>query len=150
MGRKTARTYAAIALGMGAALFVSHCAKSEPRNLPRAFGVLPVATGAGAPPWTSRLGARPSNCPARRWCGCYLAERFGLTDRRLWAARQWLRVGRELTGPRVGAIAVYPHHVGVITEVIAPNRFKMLSGNDGGAVRERERSTVGVIGYRQI
>jgi surface antigen len=80
---------------------------------------------------------------------------FGTPRRDLWRARNWLRLGRELTGPRVGAIVVFARgrdggHVGQIVEVISPNQIRIWSGNDRGQIRESLRSTVGVIGYRDI
>jgi uncharacterized protein (TIGR02594 family) len=98
-------------------------------------------------------GGRPAGCP-KLYCGCWLAKHFGIDDKSLWRAREWLKRGRALSSPQVGAIAVYARgkggHVGLVTQVLASNRIVLLSGNDGGAVRERERSTAGVIGYRQL
>lgn len=104
----------------------------------------------------SPSSGRPAGCPPRRWCGCALAVRiFGEPRRDLWRARNWLRLGRELTGPRVGAIVVFARgrnggHVGQVVEVIAPNQIRIWSGNDRGQIRESIRSTAGVIGYRDI
>jgi hypothetical protein len=92
---------------------------------------------------------RPQGCP-RAWCGCWLMQRLGLTDRALWQARQWAHVGAPAAGPAPGVIAVWPHHVGQITSVTGPHSFVMISGNDGHAVRERERSSRGVIAYRKV
>jgi uncharacterized protein (TIGR02594 family) len=100
------------------------------------------------------VGGRPIQCPVRAWCGCFLQSYLGLNDKSLWNAREWLKRGRAISSPRVGAIAVYARgkggHVGLITQVLASNRVVLLSGNDRGAVRERERSTAGVLGYRQL
>jgi hypothetical protein len=99
---------------------------------------------------------RPAGCPPRLWCGCALAVRiFGAPRRDLWLARNWLRLGRRLPGPRVGAIVVFARgrnggHVGQIVEVISPTRIRIWSGNDRGKIRESIRSTVGVIGYRDV
>lgn len=97
------------------------------------------------------LGRRPSDhpagCPARAWCGCYLASYLGISDRKLWLARAWARVGSPASGPQAGAIVVWPHHVGLI-RAAEGNRILVLSGNDGHRVRERWRSTRGVIAYR--
>lgn len=99
-----------------------------------------------------KLGSgRPVGCP-RLWCGCWLKRHYGLKDRKLWRARAWLKVGRRVSGPKVGAVAIYARgrtggHVGIVTRVIGPGRIVLLSGNDGNRVRERERSTRGVLGY---
>ncbi len=93
-------------------------------------------------------GARPSGCPARSWCGCYLSKALGLHRRDLWLARNWARIGSP-TGASPGAIVVWPHHVGRITAVDG-NRIKVLSGNDSRMVRERWRSMAGVIAFRRI
>lgn len=101
------------------------------------------------PPETAQsfLSGRPSGCPARAWCGCWLAKHLGLSDRSLWLARRWASLGSDAGGPRVGAIVVWRHHVGKITAVDG-HRIRVLSGNDGRAVRDRWRTTAGVIAYR--
>jgi hypothetical protein len=43
---------------------------------------------------------------------------------------------------------VFRHHVGIVVAVSGPGRIVLLSGNDGGAVRQRERSSRGVIAWR--
>lgn len=93
-------------------------------------------------------GGRPAGCPARAWCGCFLMKHLGLNRRDLWLARNWAHVGSP-SGLRPGAIAVWRHHVGKVVDV-APGRIKLLSGNDGRAVRERWRSARGVIAYRVL
>lgn len=94
-------------------------------------------------------GRRPVGCP-HRWCGCWLAGHRGYSGahaRRLWVARAWAREGRPASGPQVGAVVVWRHHVGIITAVDG-RMIRVLSGNDGNAVRDRWRSTAGVIAYR--
>lgn len=97
------------------------------------------------------LSGKPPGCPSM-WCGCWLSKYLGYNDRKLWLARNWLKVGRPAHGPAPGVIAVFARgkggHVGVVTTVKSPNKIVLLSGNDGGAVRERERSTAQVIAYR--
>lgn len=93
------------------------------------------------------IAGRPQGCPARAWCGCWLARHLGMVNRALWLARNWAHVGSNIGRPVPGAIVVWRHHVGKITAV-AGNRIRVLSGNDGRAVRERWRSTAGVIAYR--
>lgn len=104
----------------------------------------------------TKFAARPAGCPARAWCGCWLAlHTYGKHVRGLWLARSWARIGRPASGPAPGVIAVYARgrrggHVGIVRRVIGPGRIVLLSGNDGRAVRERERSTRGVIAWRRI
>jgi hypothetical protein len=94
-------------------------------------------------------GGRPAGCP-HAWCGCWLGLKTGLTDRSLWLARNWARVGSPASGPAPGVIAVWRHHVGQVTGVPGPGLIVLLSGNDGRAVRERERSSAGVIAWRRV
>lgn len=98
-------------------------------------------------PRSAALGGRPAGCPPRRWCGCYLAAHLGIQNRSLWVARNWAGIGQRAGGPSTGVIAVWPHHVGLI-KAMEGNRILVLSGNDGRAVRERWRTTSGVIAYR--
>ena len=93
-------------------------------------------------------GGRPAGCPARAWCGCFLSKYLGLHRRDLWLARNWARIGSP-SSARPGVIAVWRHHVGKVVAV-EPGRIKLLSGNDGRAVRERWRSARGVIAYRAL
>lgn len=93
------------------------------------------------------LGGRPSGAPSA-WCGFWLGRHLGMLSRNLWLARNWASVGAP-SSRVVGAIAVWKHHVGVITEISA-NRIKVLSGNDGHRVRNRWRSGGGVIAYRRV
>lgn len=111
------------------------------RRLPIGVALEPGESAAGF------IGSRPSGCPARAWCGCWLAQHLGMSDRSLWLARRWASLGMDAGGPRVGAIVVWRHHVGKITAVDG-HRIRVLSGNDGRAVRDRWRTTAGVIAYR--
>lgn len=95
------------------------------------------------------VGSRPAGCPSRAWCGCYLGKLLGLTQRSLWLARNWAHVGVPAGGPAPGVIVVWSHHVGKVTAVDG-HRIKVLSGNDGHAVRERWRTTAGVIAWRRV
>lgn len=152
----------AVALGM-LALFANmpdaaacdlrfpHCA--EPAAQGRAVSrYAPARTRVVRQPASQTIARRPAGCP-RTWCGCWLARHLGLHDRKLWLARNWTRVGRPAAGPAPGVVAVYARgrgggHVGIIKRVVDRNTVVLLSGNDDGAVRERERSTAGVIAYR--
>jgi hypothetical protein len=59
-------------------------------------------------------------------------------------ARNWAYWGRP-SGPRVGVVVVWPHHVGLITGQTAGGEWIVRSGNDGGRVRERPRSVAGAV-----
>jgi hypothetical protein len=96
------------------------------------------------------LGGRPAACRGIPWCGCWLRLQKGIADRRLNLARAWASVGVRAGGPAAGVIAVWRHHVGEIVAVPGPGRIILRSGNDGHAVRERERSTSGIIAYRRV
>ena len=72
-----------------------------------------------------------------------------MNNRNLWLARNWASVGNNAGGPRVGAVVVWRHHVGIITGR-AGNQWVVKSGNDGHAVRERPRSLAGAIAFRSV
>ena len=84
----------------------------------------------------------------RAWCGWWLRHQLGVADRAFNLARKWAGIGTAAHGPAAGVIAVWPHHVGLVTGVPGPGRIVLKSGNDGHQVRERERSTRGIIAYR--
>src|SRR2546423_1767319 len=88
-------------------------------------------------------GGRPA-----AWCGWWLGRHLGIANRNLWLARNWASVGHK-TPPRVGAVVVWRHHVGIITGR-AGSKWIVKSGNDGHAVRERPRSTAGAIAFRAV
>jgi hypothetical protein len=58
-----------------------------------------------------------------------------------WNWRHW----GSPSGPQVGAVVVWRHHVGEITGQTAGGQWIVRSGNDGGRVRERPRSVAGAI-----
>lgn len=93
---------------------------------------------------------RPAACTGIPWCGCWLRLHLGLADARLNLARAWASIGAAVSGPAAGVVAVWPHHVGLITENLGGGMIRLLSGNDGNAVRERVRSTRGIIAYRKV
>ncbi|WP_315768192.1 hypothetical protein [Bradyrhizobium sp. SZCCHNR2012] len=93
---------------------------------------------------------RPQACAGIPWCGCWLRLRLGLDDAGLNLARAWARVGTAAAAPAAGVVAVWRHHVGIITGVLDDGRIMLLSGNDGNAVRERPRSIRGVIAFRRV
>ena len=83
-------------------------------------------------------GGRPA-----RWCGWWMrTQKGGGPEMNL--ARNWAHWGRP-TSPQMGAVVVWPHHVGLITGQGANGQWIVRSGNDGGSVRERPRSVVGAV-----
>lgn len=87
---------------------------------------------------SARVGARPS-----RWCGWWMRTQKG-GGPELNLARNWAHWGRP-SGPKVGAVVVWSHHVGMITGRSASGQWIVKSGNDGGQVRERPRSVAGAV-----
>lgn len=95
-----------------------------------------------------REPGQPKGCPSR-WCGCYLAHYYGMPHRKdLWRARNWAKVGRA-TRARIGAIVVWPNHVGVIVGRTAKG-WVVKSGNDGNRVRTRVRTIHNAIAFRTL
>lgn len=87
---------------------------------------------------SARTGGRP-----RAWCGWWMRTQLGGGPEYNLAAN-WRRYGRA-SGPRVGAVVVWPHHVGIITGRAGNGKWIVKSGNDGNAVRERARSVAGAV-----
>jgi hypothetical protein len=117
--------------------------KRAPAGRARRRGyVAPLTLAQGAGREFSRALGRP-----RAWCGWWLGQHLGMPDRKLWLARNWASVGSNAGGPRIGAVVVWRHHVGIITGR-AGDRWVVKSGNDGHAVRERPRSIAGAIAFR--
>lgn len=87
----------------------------------------------------------------RAWCGIYMRQVFGIADPRLNLARNWAHQGSNAGGPQVGAVVVWPHHVGVIRGgPDGSGQWLIESGNDGNAVRTRYRSLRGAIAFRYV
>lgn len=81
-----------------------------------------------------------------KWCGWFMRTIFG-GGPEYNLARNWSKRGSNAGGPRVGAVVVWPHHVGVITGKTSSG-WVVKSGNDGGRVRERVRSVSNAIAFR--
>lgn len=79
-----------------------------------------------------------------KWCGWWMRTQLGGGPEMNLAAN-WRRWGRPVSGPQVGAVVVWSHHVGIITGRAANGRWIVKSGNDGGRVRERARSVSGAV-----
>lgn len=92
----------------------------------------------GAPRAQRASGGRP-----RQWCGWWMrTQRGGGQEMNL--AWNWSRWGSH-SGPQVGAVVVWRHHVGEIVGRGANGQWIVRSGNDGGRVRERARSVAGAV-----
>jgi hypothetical protein len=89
------------------------------------------------------LGGRPG-----KWCGWWMRTQFG-GGAEYNLARNWAKRGSP-TGPSVGAVVVWPHHVGYIVGKASNGQWIVKSGNDGGRVRERARSVAGAIAFRSL
>lgn len=85
-----------------------------------------------------------------RWCGWWMGVRHGLSDRALYVAAAWARVGQRASGPCVGCIGVMRHHVYEVVAVLGRGKVLAISGNDGGAVRTRVRSTSRTFAWRTL
>ena len=85
------------------------------------------------------VGPRPG-----RWCGWWMRTQLG-GGPEYNLARNWAKRGRPARGPRVGAVVVWSHHVGMITGRTKDGQWIVRSGNDGGRVRERPRSVKGAV-----
>lgn len=92
---------------------------------------------------TASVGPRPD-----KWCGWFMRTIFG-GGPEYNLARNWENRGRP-SGPQVGAVVVWPHHVGVITGKSSDGQWIVKSGNDSNAVRERPRSVAGAIAFRVL
>ncbi len=82
------------------------------------------------------------------WCGWWMRQALGVADRAYNLARNWAHYG-VASGPGVGVIVVWNHHVGRIVGGSA-GHWVVESGNDGHAVRRRERSIAGAIAFRRV
>jgi len=82
------------------------------------------------------------------WCGWYMRTQVaGDPGPQYNLARAWAHYGSNAGGPSVGAIVVWPHHVGKIVGH-ENGQWIVQSGNDGHAVRARPRSLAGAIAFR--
>lgn len=83
------------------------------------------------------------------WCGWQMRQWFG-GDSSYNLAANWSHRGVS-TNAHVGAVVVWPHHVGYITGFDTSRHLWIVrSGNDGHQVRERPRSIAGTIAIREL
>lgn len=83
------------------------------------------------------------------WCGWFMRTIFG-GGPEYNLARNWAKRGRSAGGPAVGAVVVWPHHVGVIVGQASNGQWLVHSGNDSNRVRTRARSVAGAIAFRFV
>jgi hypothetical protein len=119
----------------------------------RAQQVSSMAEGAGQERLVSvalrHMGSR--NFTGRRgpWCGFAMnafAREAGMPTIGSGRAIDWRTYGRP-SGARAGAIAVFRHHVGIVTGIIG-NKLQIISGNHGGRVGVGLYSMSRVVAYR--
>ena len=84
------------------------------------------------------LGPRP-----KQWCGWWMRSQLGGGPAYNLAAN-WRHYG-SASSPHVGAVVVWPHHVGIITGQAGNGRWIVRSGNYGGRVGEAARSIAGAV-----
>ena len=86
------------------------------------------------------------------WCGAFMtmvAKREGRSiPPSPLLARSWARAGRP-SGPVVGAIAVMPHHVGVVAAV-QPGKVLLVSGNHRHRVGTGWYAARRIIAFREV
>lgn len=77
----------------------------------------------------SYIGA-PRDCIGIPWCGCWLRHQFGIVDKSLNLAANWLRYPH--VPAYVADVVVWPshHHVGKVLSVHG-NKASIQSGNSG-------------------
>jgi hypothetical protein len=99
--------------------------------------------GAGLGHMLDSIGKRP-----RAWCGWEMRQLVESDPGPAFnLARNWAHYGQATT-PHVGAIVVWPYHVGKIVGG-SPGNWIITSGNDGHAVRTRPLSIAGAIAFRE-
>ena len=87
-------------------------------------------------PSSSGVGPRPA-----KWCGWYMRTQLGGGPEYNVAAN-WRRYGSP-GSPQVGAVVVWPHHVGIITGQTSSGQWIVKSGNYSNRVHEGPRSIAG-------
>lgn len=89
------------------------------------------------------IGPKP-----KAWCGWYMRQLFGGGPEYNVAAN-WAKRGQP-SEAKVGAIVVWPHHVGYISGRTKEGQWLVTSGNDGNAIKTRPNSLKGIIAIRAV
>ena len=85
------------------------------------------------------------------WCGWYMRSQVGSDPGPEYdLARAWAHYGVNASGPTVGVIVVWRHHVGKIVAFDGNGNPVVKSGNDGHRVRTRVRSVSNAIAFRSL
>jgi len=84
------------------------------------------------------------------WCGWQMRHEVSIDPGPEYnLARAWTRWGSP-TLAHVGAVVVWPHHVGrIVSGDCGAGEWMVKSGNDGGQVRMRCLSVRGAIAFRE-
>ena len=132
----------------GARYRVTHGFYAGSDRSPRYFDSAAQTSGYG---W-SASGATSHNGPGGRpaaWCGWQMRQLVGGDPGPEYnLARNWAHWGHA-GPPGVGAVVVWPHHVGKIVGQSENGMWIIQSGNDGGnQMRTRARSISGAIAFR--
>ena len=88
---------------------------------------------------------------SRAWCAVFanmILARTGYRGTGSAAARSFAQYGRAASGPALGVIAVWPHHVGFVVAAAGPGRIRVVSGNHNHRVEESTYATRGVMAFR--
>lgn len=122
----------------------SMSAVAEPGD-PRTRGVFNPSTA-----WAAlRHFSTPATPRPDRWCGWYARGLVEVDPGVAYdVAEKWSRWGHRAPGCVAGAMAVWPHHVGLALSCPAPGKVELLSGNVKGRVSRDVRSTRRVIAWR--
>lgn len=105
--------------------------------------------------WRGR-SASQIGLPTKLWCADFMnfvLRRAGGKGTQSRAARSFLKYGKKLDGPRVGAIAILYRkgsnngHVGVVRGTDGQGNPIIVSGNHGNAVRQAVYSKSRVLAY---
>ena len=125
---------------------VRHYAYAHRDAAPRYFNTASSESGygmSGSGRYQGGRGGRPA-----AWCGWAMRQLVGSDPGPQYnLARNWARWGHA-GAPGVGAVVVWPHHVGKIVGQ-ENGQWIVQSGNDGGnQMRTRPRSISGAIAFR--
>jgi len=100
--------------------------------------------------------ARQLGLPSQLWCADFMnfvLRKAGANGTHSRAARSFLKFGKRLDGPRVGAIAIFARggpnsgHVGVVRGTDGDGNPIIVSGNHGNAVRQATYPKGRVLAY---
>jgi uncharacterized protein (TIGR02594 family) len=100
--------------------------------------------------------ARQLGLPSQLWCADFMnfvLRKAGASGTHSRAARSFLKFGKKLDGPRVGAIAIFARggpnngHVGVVRGTDGDGNPIVVSGNHGNAVKQAVYPKSKVLAY---